>query len=333
MSPVETNDTHPPKKINAARAAFWGNIGILFSGFALVVLIGAMILTVYSLLAVNRKLADDVLASENRITHLQENMLHFKQAFDEVKQRLDTEANTIANLQKAEHISKDILLAEEAESLVQAANDHLLVEANNVDAIRLLKAADERLSKLTDPNISSVRAALAADIVALQSATAVDVVGVYTRLVALNEEIDQLPLLSTWASPKENAVALNNQNVSWWREGLQNTWEALKHIVVVRRNEPNAPPFLTPDSQAFVLQNLHAMLLQAEWGLLHRQPDIYRTSLNEAASWIKRYAKDSPVTRQMIANLMQLAEVNVHPTVPLTTNTLHAFQVYFNSAS
>jgi len=328
----EITNPAPPKS-----RFFWRNAGILFAGVASAILIAMIILVSYSLLAVDNRFAialaqlthrfDD---ADNKIVEAQKSAMNAEQSMQQTNEALKTQAEVIADIQKASQTNKDDFLIAEAFYLVKMANDGLQYENNIPLAIKLLQSADQDIAKLSGSNVYPVRQALAADLVALQSAPQVDVAGVYVRLSALNEQIDKLPLTTQLLNNHpEVSTEMNNEKLPWWRRGLNSMQLALERIVVVRKNLPNTPPFIAPDQQVFLYQNLHMELEKAQWGLLHYQSDVYRLSLLQAMNWIKQYAvADSSVTKQLLHNLEELQQIDVHPGVPNLTGSLQALQNY-----
>jgi uroporphyrin-3 C-methyltransferase len=339
---MSENEMEQEKITPKSRPFFWGNIGILFSGLATAVLIISMGLASYGLLTVNGRFADRLAQltegftqSQNAVADAQKIVTDIQQTIQQNGMELKSQAQAIADLQKSQHTNKEEFLATEARYLIKLANDTVQYDNNIPVAIKLLQSADQDVSKLTDPNVNSVRQAIASDLVALQAAQQVDVTGIYARLSALDDQLDKLPILNKFASmqvvtPPEK----NDETASWWRRGLNTMSDVLQRIVIVRRNQPNIPPFIAPDQQVFLYQNLHAQIEKAQWGLLHRQPEIYRNSLQQTTKWIKQYiVQDSAVTKQVLTDLAQLQEINVHPAVPNVNNSLQAIQSYLNNAS
>jgi len=315
---------------------FWGNIGILFSGVAAGILIAVILLASYALLAINSRFANALVNLTHRfdesnpiLMDAQKAATNAEQSMQQTREALAAQSQIIADLQQAQRTNKDDFLIEEAYYLIKLANDRLQYENNVAFAIKLVQLADQDIAKLSDPKIYPIREALAADLVALQSASQVDVTGIYVRLSALNEQLDKLPLFTQLLDKTMEVTASHHEELSWWRRGLNSMQQALQRIVIVRKNLPNALPFIAPEQQIFLYQNLHTELEKAQWGLLHHQQEIYRLSLLQAANWIKQYAvQDSLVTKQLLQSLEQLQQMNVQPNVPNLSGSLQALQNY-----
>lgn len=330
---MSENETETPKR---KRSLFWKNIGILCAGVSTAIFIAMLLLVSYTMLAVNSHfantisgIANNVNESKNKIAEIQKIAMNAEQSVQQNNQAINAQAQVIEELRKEQKTNKDDYLVNEAYFLIKLANDSLQYESNIPLAIKLVQSADQDIAKITDPKMTPVRQALAADLAALQSAPQVDVTGLYARLSALSEQVDKLPLMIQLLNkPAETAANINNENVIWWRRGLNSIKEALLRIVIVRKNVPNAPPFIAPDQQIFLYQNLHTELEKAQWGLLHRQQDIYRLSLLQTANWIKQYAAENTAKTQVLQNLSQLQLMDIHPSVPNLNNSLRALQNY-----
>jgi uroporphyrin-3 C-methyltransferase len=176
-----------------------------------------------------------------------------------------------------------------------------------------------------------IRKALAADITALQAVPVIDLAGTYAEVLALNAQVDKLPLPSK--RPAADTAATGNtdaQKISWWRAGLHQSWEMLSKIVVVRYNKPGERPFIPPEQQDFLYQNLHATFEQALSAIVHRQPEIYRASLQQGAAWIQQYfLTDSSVTQAELSSITKLQAVTLRPELPNISASLQAFHDYF----
>jgi len=224
--------------------------------------------------------------------------------------------------------NKNKLKLMQAAYYVKLANDNVQYINDIPMALNLLKMADQMLQDLSDATYDDARKALANDITALQSAPKVDVTGLYMRLTTLNTQLDQLQLPNKlFVADKSTDITTNPSDQPWWRRGLETTWQALQKIVVIRYNDNNTRPFITPEQQLFLYQNLHAMLEQTIWGLLHGQTAIYQVSLQQTAEWTKEYfVTDSSVAQAVLNELNQLQQIDIHPANPSIINSVQAFK-------
>lgn len=142
-----------------------------------------------------------------------------------------------------------------------------------------------------------------------------DITAIYARLVAVNVQLDQLPLPPAPLQPEPAPTpAIDESNLSWWQKGLNRSLDALRQIVIVRYNENKVAPLVLPEERRFLYLNLHTEMQNAIWGVLHRNPAVYHTSLARVTNWVKQYfIQQSPETANVLQELTALQTVNVEP--------------------
>lgn len=344
MSDNDKENVHSTSDTGGRSSRFyWLNIGILLSGITASILIMVIIYASYALLAVNHQfslslteLTHELTADKENIAEAEKNATNALQGMQQTNDAVKAQSQAIIDLEKAARTNNSDFLIAEASHLVRMANDSLQYEGNIALAIKLLQAADQTIAKLSDPSLYPVRKALATDLSTLKSAPLVDISGVYARLVAFSEQINKLSFIANGLNntPQIATETNNKETLPWWRRGLNSIQLALQRIVIVRKNLPHELPFMTPDQQFFLLQNLQAELEKAEWGLLHREQDVYRLSLAQANHWIVQYAgQNAPLTKQLLQELQQLQQIDVHPNVPSVTHSFEALQNVAGSKS
>lgn len=213
----------------------------------------------------------------------------------------------------------------QAEYLTRLANFSLSFERNVPVVVNLLKTADQQLSSLADPTLTSVRQSLANDIEALQAVPKVDLAGLIMRINAISQQINQLPIIpSQLKKPIMPAITTPPPPESFWKRGLEATGRALKNVVVVRHLEQPVEPLLPPELQTYLILNIQLKLSQAQWAALHQQPEIYQQSLQQAILWIRQYfVQNDNLTQNVLENLAELQKVNIKPPVPDISNSLN----------
>lgn len=139
----------------------------------------------------------------------------------------------------------------------------------------------------------------------------------YKRLISIDNQIDQMPLLApdypAKSSDKDETPANNNQPASWWRVVWDRSWQALRKIVIVRNIGANTLPLIAPEEKSFLYQNLHAQIETAIWGALHHQAAVYQISLARSLTWIQRYfVQDAVETKTILQALQALQKIDVN---------------------
>ena len=316
------------------RRSQWGNLGILFATFGFIMLIAIFYFGYNALMNSDKKLANlssgltsQMNSNQQDIGVLRHQLAEVLQASQQLQTVVTNQQQVISQIHDNSQNVKDTANIGEAQYLAALANDNLQVGDNIPLVITLLQTADQKMRDLADPAVEPVRKALAADIAALQAVPAVDATGIYMKVSALNTQTDKLPLPTQRPAEPTSETDSTGQKASWWRRGLRETGAALRQIVVIRYNKSGQQPFMTPDQQSYLYQNLHAMFEQAMSAVVHKQPDIYRASLTQASDWIKQYfLTDAPATQAMLSTIDELQKQTLKPTLPDINATLQAFR-------
>ena len=204
----------------------------------------------------------------------------------------------------------NVLLKKHIEQLQQQSelSQTAIVEIKNHTATVLLDV--QQLSQVVENQAKALT-----QLSEMQNVPTVDVKEIYARLLALNERFEKLPLKAKERPPLENpGESPHEEKRVWWKRSLDASWQVIQQLVIVRYNQTNVPPLVTPEQQNFLYQNLQAMVAQATWALLHNQEEIYRMSLQQLTRWIQNYfVEDAPATQAVLNELEQLQQINIHP--------------------
>ena len=232
---------------------------------------------------------------------------------------------------------KDWLLAE-VEYLLRLANQRVLMEQTPDGALTLLKSADKILSETDDVTIYDVRKALASDIAALEAVPRLDSEGVFLRLNALNQQVDNLrtvPISERRELPQMLEEITPESVKQSWGEGFKASWnkamDKVEKLVVIQHHDEPIKPLMSPEQTFFLQQNLHLMLEQAQMALLQRKQQAYDSSLSKAQDWIATHfdPKDA-TTAALLSGLAELSEVNVAPELPDISGSLTSLKEYLS---
>lgn len=242
----------------------------------------------------------------------------------ELRQQVEGQQQRLASLSTTSR--EDWLLAE-AEYLLNIANQRVLMERTADNAVALLRSADERLQQVSegtgDGEIFAIRKALNLDLAALEKVAPVDKEGIYLRLYALAETVDDLPRLQLpeFATNSEAADASSDPAVEagWgeriWR-GLRSLAGSLDRYVRIEDVEAPAQPLVDGYATRLAALNVRLLLEQAQLALLQEEATVYRHSLDKAQTLLQNYYIDSEQNRQLRASLAELAAVEMAPELP-----------------
>lgn len=130
----------------------------------------------------------------------------------------------------------------------------------------------------------------------------------FMQLSDVNQAVDQLTLIAT--KPMRAEVAPESEDsasLTGWKLRFQQLWHQFKAFIVIRHHVDEVTPMIANESGDYVYQYIHLQLGMAQWAVLHKNHEVYQTSLQQAKRWVERYfmANDS-VTQDVLANLTQL---------------------------
>jgi uroporphyrin-3 C-methyltransferase len=263
----------------------------------------------------------------------------------EARERLDDADRRIAaqnkRLRAMSTTSREDWLLAEAEYLLKLANQRVRIEKSSAGADALLSEADGILRDLDEPDLFFLRRAIASDLAALRLAPSIDVSGLYFTLVALAENIAQVPLRLDRAQQlalrsDDNGVASDptkdavEPSTFWTRMKISfnsfvNEFQGYYRIT---RHEQKPQPLLPPKEAYYLPQNLRVILERAQIALLREQQDIYEQSLQQADTWLSDYYPASQQSKEIQKQLRQLKSHVVErqlPDISTSHNLLHDY--------
>ncbi len=231
--------------------------------------------------------------------------------------------------------SRDDWLLAEAEYLLKLANQRIRIERSPEGAEALLEEADGILRDLDDPNMHPLRRAIAKDLTALKLLKKIDTEGIYLSLVALTDEINNIPVVLTprvedqTLSSTQATVAQKDK--TFWQV-VGGSWSrftsSFDSYVRVVRHDKKPKPLLPVQDEMYLQQNLRLMLERAQLALLREQQDIFEQSLGQADKWLATYYNESDVLIQFRDELSVLRQNKVVQTLPDISHSLHLLHEY-----
>ncbi|MCR6650366.1 MAG: uroporphyrinogen-III C-methyltransferase [Cellvibrionaceae bacterium] len=262
--------------------------------------------------------------AEARERELRQQVAELQGGQAQLSQQVEGQQQRLASLSTTSR--EDWLLAEAA-YLLSIANQRVLMERTADNAVALLRSADECLQQVGegtgDAAVFAIRKTLSLDLAALEKVEPVDKEGIYLRLYALAQSVDDLPRLqlAEFANDSETPAApVDAQGESGltdriWR-GLRNLAGSLDRYV--RIDDVKAPAKPLVDSYATRLASLNVRLLleQAQLALLQDEPTVYRHSLEQAQSLLQSYYVESEQNSRLRDALAELATMEVAPELP-----------------
>lgn len=278
-----------------------------------------------SLATANNRLMESIQASDARLAELeassgqqvsaspadQASVDVLRQEFSSRLEQLDLVINELSNRSLSPSIEDDgrVQLAE-AEHLLRIANRHLQLTEDVATVTVLLENADQLLLDSGDSRVVQAREALARDLGRLRNVKEVDVDGLYLRLTALRESVEELDIaISIGASYQQqlaqareqrNVVSTEEQSGSLLDSGLN-----FFSSIFVWREWDDTPDIAQPSRELVtVKQTVNLMLEQSQLSLLTRRWTVYRQNLQRARDLIQSHgAASEQAVSQVLSEL------------------------------
>jgi len=251
----------------------------------------------------------------------------------ELTQRLD---NTTSKVLALTNLNRDDWKLAEVDYLLRMANQRILMEHEAVNSLALAQSANSVLAELQNADLFPARKKLSEEIEALKLAQKVDREGIYLQLLAITQQIENLPLIEPlFEEDEETIAALNDgeeQPVTTMWQRVKNVgrsaWHKLSMYVRVRDQGRRVDAILPPEDQMYLKQNLRLMLEQAQIGLLREEQHVYQASLDKAQNWIRDYYPLNDQAQIVLNDLDQLKKSNVQQPLPDFTGSAALVKEY-----
>lgn len=233
----------------------------------------------------------------------------------------------VQTIQRQLNKSRGDLLITDAEYLLSVANQKLNLIGDVKSVLAAMEAADQKLHESADPAVYKVREVLAGEMAALRKIQAPDVVGVSSRLIALERKVPSLPLILPHAGTvkqHESAKAQVKDKQPAPAEGeaergdaLDSALEGLKDLVTVRRTDQPVEALLTPEQVEALRQLLLMKLENTRAALLRSDEQLYRDSLAAASEWVEQHFDGKAAeTQAMLEELRALSDRSLNVAYP-----------------
>ena len=242
----------------------------------------------------------------------------FQDSMSELAQRQES---TATRVQALSNISRDDWKLTEVSYLLRMANQRILLEHETANALALAESANSVLSELDNADLFATRKKLTEEVQALKMVTKVDREGIYLQLLALTQQIDNLPLIEPLFAEDEEAPEYSEETTTTtlWQKvknfGKRTLVKLGKHVRV-RDQGRRVDAILPPEDQMYLKQNLRLMLEQAQTGLLREEQHVYQASLDKAQTWIRDYYPLNEQAEIVLNDLERLKKNIVQQALP-----------------
>jgi len=217
-------------------------------------------------------------------------------------------------------------LVADAEYLLSVANRRLHLMGDVDTTIEALKAADQRLRESGDTAGFKVRGQITKEIAAVQKVQLADVVGIYSTLEMLEEDVARLNVFLPFAgkglssddsAAKTKPLAENDINAK-----LDNALVAIEGIVTIRRLDSPVTSIITPEQKAFIAEQLSTKLVIVKLALVQQDDALYQTSINDVLQWLQSNFTKNVAYKQFVLELERLKAIQIRSNFPDISESL-----------
>ncbi len=271
----------------------------------------------------------------------------------EMKASMETLSGSVNKVFEEIDESRGGMELKEVEDLLATANSRLRLSGNVDVASTALGLADERVGAMDDPALADIRAMIAKEAAALGALPKIDVTGLASRVRALHDVVDSLPLKEEprlMGSPEEEAGiksasdddkpadadgadGADDSGIKGWLKA--DKWKAVGNEVArdlgshikIQRNQEARAPLMSPDQRFFLFQNLKLLLNSSQVSLLQADQDGYRGNLERAGEWLGEYfVADAAPVQTAAKEIQDLAAAEVAQELPDISGSLRALR-------
>jgi uroporphyrin-3 C-methyltransferase len=219
----------------------------------------------------------------------------------------------------------------EAAHLLRIANLHLQLDYDIPTAQAALSAADLRLRNVESPDVLHIRDLLAGDIATLSARRPADITEMTLALTNLLNSVDKLSLTPETRMP---VTARDETVTNDWRGKLHEFWIKIKGLVVIRYDDKNSKPVISPEQAYTLRQNLRLDLATARLALMGHDTPVFQASLDSAQTWLNIYFDtEQPATKLAKETLSRLAETDLRSSLPELSRALPALEALLKQST
>ena len=280
---------------------------------------------------------------EQRLTQLEDDALpqtQFEAHHRATQRRVDALESqwqqnraTLEALRPMAREGREAWLQAEALWLLRMAERNLALGGEPALSMAAMRAADEQLRELADPDLLVVREALAEDMARLEAMAWPDIDGMVLRLASLARQTSEWPLRrpehpeARIGLPEQAPEPALTEEGPAWQRLLGNLTEVARGLVVVRRHDEPLAPLLPPEQAYFKRLNAALQLDALRLTLLRQDADLFMGQLEQSRDWIERhFDSDSEGVSAALQTLHQWQSVEIDPPRPEIGKALQRLQ-------
>ena len=235
---------------------------------------------------------------------------------------------TVNRIQRQLGKTRGDWLIADAEYLLTVANERLHLVADVKTSLLALEAADQRLRESGDPGVFKVRDALAKEINILKKSETPDIVGLSSRLRALEDVVYGMPLRLPHASKIDEAKNREDDKKpvpksEGWDGFIDLAIQDVQGLVTIKRTDIPVKGVLMEGQVTVIRENLLLKLEMARVAVIERNEQLFWDNLDAALSWISRhFDTNADKTKVVAADIKALRKVRLDFDFPNISKSL-----------
>jgi uncharacterized protein HemX len=209
-------------------------------------------------------------------------------------------------------------LVSDAEYLLGVANRRLHLMEDVGTTLAALQAADQRLRESGDTAAFKIRKQIAKEISVVQDIKIADIVGLYSALEALEEQVDYLNLFLPYSGKvKDQELGESAQKPTVdVNDALDDVLIEIEGIVSIRRLDAPIKSIMTPEHKIFIKERLSSKLMIVKLALLQHDDKLYQASIDDSLQWLRGNFTNDRVRARFIRELDKLRTIQIRSNLP-----------------
>lgn len=243
----------------------------------------------------------------------------YEQNQRELNNKIDAFSQQASTAAPMNNPSQDWLLLKARYYLELAQiNAHWVNNSDDQSSLALLQEADITLGQINKPELFKIRQIIAQEMLTLKSLKPIDKSGLLSQLDAIQSEIDNLHIQESTSSSNTNPID-STQTItplvstsSSWKTKLVASMNKLGALVVIRRNDEEIKPLLSPEFESLLKENLRLNIQEAQWAILNQNQVAYQLAIKQAINTLQRgLNKQLLNSNTLIEQLNNLKQINL----------------------
>ena len=232
--------------------------------------------------------------------------------------------NSMSKVQRQLGKTRGDWLIADAEYLLSIANQRLLLVGDLNTTKEALIAADQRLRESGDAAVYIIRGQIAKEIGQLKNVEAPDIVGIYSTIQLLSENVDRL----TTFLPHENKEIIPTEPQQETKDKEQNQGlvdaaiDKLEGLVTIRHTEQPILSIITPEQARFMKEELKVKLEMVKLSLVQQNDALFKSSIADAKKWLAKHFAKNKNSKSFAKELDKLNETPIRGQFPDISQSL-----------